>query len=96
MQKLDSILRNLSTTNKETIYSQVEDCKQLAETHFDKQLVKMVLELLEFLPKYRLPDINEENLHVKFFEPAFKYFLNNKKLGIVLSYPKASPDERKL
>lgn len=96
IQEIDNILKSLSTTSEETIYAKVEKCKPLAKTYMDRQILKMVLELLEFLPKYPQPNINEENLRVKYFDPAMKYFLNNKTLGIALTYPESSPDERKL
>lgn len=96
IQKLEKTLSGLSTMNEEAIYTEVEGCKSLANSYVDKQLLKMVLELLEFLPKYCQPNINEENLRVKYFEPALKYFMNWKKVGIVLFYPETSPDERKL
>ncbi|KAL9536740.1 hypothetical protein MBANPS3_012404 [Mucor bainieri] len=95
-QEVDNILKSLSATNEETIYAKVEGCKPLAKTYMDRQILKMVLELLEFLPKYPQPNVNEENLRVKYLDPAMKYFLNNKSLGIALTYPESSPDERKL
>lgn len=96
IQQLENTLSGLSSRNEEAIYMEVEGCKSLVNTYLDKQLLTMVLELLEFLPKYPQANINEENLRVKYFEPALKYFLNHKKLGLVLTYPESSPDERKL
>lgn len=84
--------------NEEEIYDQVELLKAKAKTHTDRHTIKIVLERLEFLPKYKLnpADINEENLRIKYIDPIFKYFFSHKKHGLVLHYPEKSPDERKL
>ncbi|KAK4516821.1 3',5'-cyclic-nucleotide phosphodiesterase (PDEase) (3':5'-CNP) [Mucor velutinosus] len=95
IQKVENTLKGLSARNEDMIYTEIEGCKSLANTYLDKQLLKMVLELLEFLPKYPQPNVNEENLRVKCFNPSIKYFMNCKKFGITLTYPETSPDERK-
>lgn len=100
INQLTQELSLLNLTNQSEIYEKIELLK-IAEKGlkcFDKQSLKMVLELLEFLPKYHIDKLktNEENLKVKFFEPFFKYFFNNKETGLYMDYPETSPKERKI